>query len=435
MKAELIVIGLCVVFAGAAQLAWSPSLRVWATKFTVVASFCDVLQFHVAGVGLRIYQPLTVMVFLAQASVVIAELRRSKLGRSLTIFTIFTLATIAWTIHKSDSIVTAVGQVYLLMLFATVVAELRRRSFAPSDVVRWVGIGATLSSVAAVLEFMASYAGVHFHVDKVVGIPWNRPFGLMTEPDWAALVAGMGAIAVFYSSDRNRRLWRLALAVNLLVVLLGGVRDVWVSTGLLTAIFAFGRPRVRRAAIRALPLVFVLGLLGAGALVMKPSALSRLNPAAVFGGSGSGDQGATHSRLAVVNLVLSEVGRRPLQGFGSGTLAYETVRPSVVAKYGGGGTLNAGHGNANLFLTFLWDSGAIGLGLFLLVVKRWFQGARRLASSTPALLWLSSLLVLDFQINNGFRFAFVWIIMAACACSSVIKEPAPPAHFKSGALA
>ena len=389
-------------------------------RATAVLSFIDVLHFRAAGVDFRIYYPLTLMLVVANFPEVLRELGGTRLGRALTLFTLITGATLLWTISLPDTESVVVGQVYLLLLFATFAAEFRRGTIIPSDVLRWIGWGASLSSVAAILEFVASYGGSHVQIFNVVGIPWHRPAGLMTEPDWAGLVAAVGVVAVFYG-PRTARLRRTFLAANLMVVLLAGVRDVWLSSLVLLVILGVTSRSSRRAVKKVLPLLGV-AVLGIGLYAFHdPHALSRLDPAAVLSASGAGDSGSTHSREAVINFVTTNIGPRFLQGYGAGSLAYETQLPVVQAEYGGavGAGLNTGHGSTNLLLTTLWDSGVAGLLAILFLIKQWLGAARRLSRETPWLLWLSGLFLLDFQINDGFRFAFVWIVLACCTYGEI----------------
>ena len=389
-------------------------------RATVVLSFIDVLHFQVAGVDLRVYYPLTLMLVVANLPEVLRELGGTRLGRALTLFTLITGATLFWTISLSNTASVVVGQVYLLLLFATFAAEFRRGTIVPSDVLRWIGWGASLSSVAAILEFVASYGGSHVQIFNVVGIPWHRPAGLMTEPDWAGLVAAVGVVAVYYG-PRTARLRRTFLAANLMVVLLTGVRDVWLSSLVLVVILGLTSRSSRRAVKRVLPLL-VVAVLGIGLYaVHDPNALTRLDPTDVLSASGAGDSGSTHSREAVISFITTNIGPRILQGYGAGSLDYETQLPTVQAEYGGavGAELNTGHGSTNLLLTSLWDSGVVGLLSILFLIKRWLGAARRLSRETPWLLWLSGLFLLDFQINDGFRFAFVWIVLACCTYGEI----------------
>jgi hypothetical protein len=340
-------------------------------RATVVLSFIDVLHVQVAGVDLRVYYPLTLMLVVANLPEVLRELGGTRVGRALSLFTVITAATLLWSISHSNTESVVVGQLYLLLLFATFAAEFRRGTLVPTDVLRWIGWGASLSSVAAILEFVASYGGSHVQIFNVVGIPWHRPAGLMTEPDWAGLVAAVGAVAVYYG-PQAARLRRTCLAANLMVVLLTGVRDVWLSSLILVVILAVTSRASRRAIKKLVPLL-VVAVIGVGVYGLHdPHALSRLDPNAVLSASGAGDSGSTHSREAVISFVTANIGPRLLQGNGAGSLGYETQLPSVQAEYGGavGTALNTGHGSTNLLITTLWDSGVVGLLSILLLIKR-----------------------------------------------------------------
>ena len=93
-------------------------------------------------------------------------------------------------------------------------------------------------------------------------------------------------------------------------------------------------------------------------------------------------------------------------------MAELSMRDDIRQEYIYGGELNAGKGNANLFLTVLFDTGIIGLAIFLLILGRitWMiLSVYDKSNFIPLGFLAASLFILvDFNFNNGFRMGFVW---------------------------
>ena len=93
-------------------------------------------------------------------------------------------------------------------------------------------------------------------------------------------------------------------------------------------------------------------------------------------------------------------------------MAELSMRDDIRQEYIYGGELNAGKGNANLFLTVLFDTGIVGLAIFLLILGRivWMiLSVYHKSSFIPLGFLAASLFILvDFNFNNGFRMGFVW---------------------------
>jgi hypothetical protein len=412
------------IFAGSATLFLMPQWIGRLLSFCVILMFIDVAHFTVHGAQIRIYQPITLCISIVAILQGLFRGTHLPLLKISIVYTALTVLSLAWTIDPKDTEVVAFGQLYLILLLLAVLFAIKLNYVTVDRLLRALAIGAFLSSLAAVLEFVAALGGVHVQTFRVVGIPWPRPAGLMTEPDWAALVAGIGFFLAYFELKRGT-FRRLAVAVNAITLIVTAARAVWVSLILLAIIMLFSKERIRRFAARLVP-VMVLVVAGVTAFaIAKPNELTRLSPNNVLSSNGSGDEGSANSRLGVVHLIESQTSTEPVYGFGAGSLAQTVDLPANQLKFGGGGQLNEGHGDTNLELTSLWDGGWILLGIIVLLLLAWLRCAWRCSARWPGLFPVSVLLFLDFQFNNGFRFAFVWVVMGLCAVGATVPAQSP----------
>lgn len=378
---------------------------------TVGLTFLDIMPVSLGPVSsVRLYQVVSL-------TLIVLVLPRGQLRGGLwglaAIYSVFTALSGLWSVALSDTVPVALGQFYLLYLFIVIVHLQRSKILSAAETLRALGVGAAISSVFGCLQFVGSYAGLRWQIFDVLGIPWHRPAGLMSEPDWGGLAAAVGLIIVLLDPTW-KTLRRTSIAACAVMIVLSGARAVWVGSLAAALVFVVLQRDVRLRKIRSTIVMsgFVTLFLGILVVALNPSSFSRFDPAAVQ--AGVGDAGAANSRLGTVNLILSQAGTNLVYGHGAGTLASATEDPRNRMIYSGGGVLNTGHGSANLFLTNLWDGGLIGLTITTLLVGAWWRYAKAVGSHEPRLVVLTSLLIVDFQFNNGIRFGFVWVIMGTC---------------------
>jgi len=415
--------GAAMILAVGMLLSFLPRWHRPLLQLSIITMFFDILSTTIGGVDARPYQAVTVALLIAfcfRAARKDAPACNTWVVVAAALFTLLCWASLLISVNHTDTIQVALGQTYLLALLACVILAQRTGVLTVGDISDALIIGATLSSAAGLLEFVASYGGVHFQTDQVTGIPWHRAAGLLTEPDWGGLTAAMGLLGAYlrrpFASD-PRIYGNTVVAVNAAELLIAGARAAWISFIGAVLTIALTRPGVRGQIRRLLPAIVIVVLGIAAYAASHPSALSRLSPDAVLGGSGAGDSGSTHSRLGVIRLIEAGVPGALWLGHGAGTLAAVVDYPINQVVYGGGGQLNAGHGNANIELTLLWDGGIVMLTSFLFLALFWLRCAWR-ARRHPELFAISVVMLIDFQFNNGIRFAFVWVVVAACAMSA-----------------
>jgi hypothetical protein len=369
----------------------------------------DVSPLHWRATPIRAYQIVSAgLLWLLFAH--LRELRRlGALFWTLAGFTALVITSVTWSVHRPDTVTVAMGQSYLLVLAAMVALVVRLGIASRGELLTSLAVGATASSAACLVELVASYAGSNWQIFNVGGIPWHRPAGLMSEPDWAGLIAAVGLLVGVFDGSLPRLLRRVIVMLCAAAVFVTAVRAVWISVAVAGIVGVLLHGGVaRRVGIRLAAVALVV-LAGASVMsIVVPNSLSRFSPTAVV--AGHGDQGAANGRLAVLRLIRDRAGERISYGHGAGTLGYVTQLPDVQIRYAGGGKLNAGHGSANLEATDYFDLGLPGLIITIGIIVLWIRGS--LDRKLPGLAVAVTLLLVDFQFNNGIRFGFVWVLLA-----------------------
>lgn len=402
---------LVTLLLGADVLAGAPRLRRPYALLIISLTLIDLSPLSIGDSTLRYYQPGSLLLPFCALGTRVHTRLRVGLFFALALFTVAQWLSLPASISVSDTVHVSAGQSYLLWLTAVVMLLLRRGVLTPNDLARCLLAGCTAGSLVALGQFGLALAGTPVHVFTQSGIPWPRPGGLMREPDWAGLIAAIGLLLVAAGGVVRGRWTSLPMgALHIAVLGLTAVRSVLVGlvvTALALAIF----PRVpKRSRLVGLSVLACITAALLTVFATFPQVSGRFDPEAVT--RGGADGGAANSRLAALELVLEEGPREPWTGHGAGSIAHVTDDPQRALLYGGGGELNGGHGSVNLFGTTFFDLGFPGLALIVAVVAIWLRAAW--SSTSAYLLPVSLLLVATFNLTNGFRFGFVWVIMAAC---------------------
>lgn len=419
--AGLAFVGAVFLLAGIAILANSPHLIGAAAYVALALMFVDISPVSFGGSAVRLYQPLSVML-IAGALIKPKTPVWSKFGpilKWLVLFTALVVVSYTWTISPSDTLVLAVGQSYLLLLFAIVCSLLNRGHITVPGILTALWVGAFVTSLFAVAQFFSGFAGFTWQLQRVTGIPWARPAGLMLEPDWAAVAAGIGFMLALYRA-KGSKFRTLSLFVFGVVLIVTGVRAVWLATVVICLVLlmvsTYGK-KIFKGLILVATLVGVVVFFIEGYF---PGTLAdtfgRLNPANLS--NSESDGGALDSRLGVLKLITDQADENAALGHGAGSLAHATSLTHNAARYVGGGELNAGRGSANLFATSFWDTGWVGVAVVAALTLSWLLSAWRARKSVPVLLPIALFLLADFQANNGIRFGFVWVLMALASWSA-----------------
>lgn len=394
---------------------------------------CDVSPLSVDGSVVRLYQlaaPVLLAVVLRRWRPVVAGLRdlspaASLLLLVLLVVTLVTAASGLWTISPEDTLISTVGQLSATGLLVVYAGAVRAGLLRAVDVLEALWAVATVGSGVALVQFAVTLTTpVDWAMAGGSGVPWPRPTGLMTEGVWAALVAAVGLALSAYVRRASPRQGTAGLAVNGLVIALVASRAVLL--GLLVAAIACAvvawrhRVTVRVAVVSTVGFAVVV----AGVAALAPQFAARFDPRLVLGLQSSADGGSANSRAAVYDLAGDELPALLPLGGGAGSLNKLTTDGDFRDRYIGGGELNSGRGSTNFYLGFIFDFGYLGgvlalaltglVGLLALRATRWDGGLS---------VFLATLLLVDFQFNNGFRFGFVHVLLGLLLAIQVRRSP------------
>lgn len=394
---------------------------VWA--LLAALTVCDVSPFTVDGSVVRFYQ-LAAPLVLALVVVWRRELLRgitslSRPGLSLLLLVVFvtvlTGLSIVWTISVRQTLISTVGQVAVCGLLLVYAGAVRAGVVSGRDVLTAVWSAATLGSAVACAQFLVTVATpLRWAVAGGSGIPWPRPTGLMTESVWAALVAAMALGLSFAVRRTHPRLAATSWVVNGAVVLLVLSRAVILGMIVAAAVAAILGWRRRVTWIPALATVVVAATAFAGFSLLAPGVVQRFDPRLLIGVRHGTDGGSASSRVAVFDLARDEIPRHLPWGAGAGSSNQLTTDPQVRELYLNGGELNSGRGSTNFYLGYVFDFGYLGaLVAIALTVTIGVLVLRAARVDHGLSAYLAVLFLVDFQFNNGFRFGFVHVLLAA----------------------
>lgn len=264
------------------------------------------------------------------------------------------------------------------------------------------------------------------HVTHGVGLP--RMSSLSREPDWYGVICMMAFIFMVINVLNNIRFWgkKVDIAVAILsfvMLILSLTRAAWV--GLFSAFCVFyilksknGFSQVLKKRFkRYLVLAFICGLTIFLALYISGNSsflklMQRLN----FLEWASNDGGAANSRSYAIGVMFHYIKQHPFTGNGVGSMNAISNNRALLNSLGYMYEINAGRGNANIIVTNLFDVGVWGtlcLGAFFVLQIRTMISDYKKYQDTIQLTYLMILigLLVDFQFNNGLRFAYVWVVL------------------------
>ena len=135
------------------------------------------------------------------------------------------------------------------------------------------------------------------------------------------------------------------------------------------------------------------------------------------------DYGATNTRKDSISIMIYYIKQHPWTGNGSGSMNYVSSNEKLLYKLGYYYSINAGRGNANLFLATLFDVGIFGfipfviflILLFSKTIKSFWllkesRHLKKKANYYLSLIIVFFSIIVDFQFNNGIRFSSIWIL-------------------------
>lgn len=389
--------------------------------FIALSIFIDRSFITFQGSYIRIFQILFLALFLKFTIEFLLsrrELFKTPLFILINLWVFSYFFSIGHLISVGDFWESVVGQLFLNLFYFISVQCIYNKGLDFFDkVLKYTLISGIFVTAVGILQWIGFFLGIEIGLShyEEIGIP--RPSSFAHEPDWYGLFAGYTAVwfVVMYLSKETRLFSPLFIMIGMFMSFIGvfismarasilslavAVLFIFLITKNMRAIKLFASSAI--ILIIAAIMLFVLDQ----AIFMK--VYDRFHPSTSL----ETDQGAADSRFASIQLMLDYIPKHPIVGNGSGGMAELSMRDDIRQEYIYGGELNAGKGNANLFLTVLFDTGIVGLAIFLLILGRivWMiLSVYHKSSFVPLGFLAASLFILvDFNFNNGFRMGFVW---------------------------
>lgn len=389
--------------------------------FIALSIFIDRSFITFQGSYIRIFQILFLALFLKFTIEFLLsrrELFKTPLFILINLWVFSYFFSIGHLISVGDFWESVVGQLFLNLFYFISVQCIYNKGLDFFDkVLKYTLISGIFVTAVGILQWIGFFLGIEIGLShyEEIGIP--RPSSFAHEPDWYGLFAGYTAVwfVVMYLSRETRLFSPLFIMIGMFMSFIGvfismarasilslavAVLFIFLITKNMRAIKLFASSAI--ILIIAAIMLFILDQ----AIFMK--VYDRFHPSTSL----ETDQGAADSRFASIQLMLDYIPKHPIVGNGSGGMAELSMRDDIRQEYIYGGELNAGKGNANLFLTVLFDTGIVGLAIFLLILGRivWMiLSVYHKSSFVPLGFLAASLFILvDFNFNNGFRMGFVW---------------------------
>ncbi|MCA1032224.1 O-antigen ligase family protein [Bacillus timonensis] len=397
--------------------------------------FIDVSFITIKGSYLRIYQVLFLTLFLKY----LLEFFLSKREIALTpLFLLINLWVLSYflayghIISVTDFWTSVIGQLFLNVFYFVSVQCIRENGLSFFyKVLKFTILSGFFISILGIFQWIGFFVGINVGISHYEAIGLPRPSSFAHEPDWYGLFAAYTAtwfVALFIR--RNSRLFSrefifIGVVVCSIAIFISMTRAAILAFGL-SFIFLFFITRNIRAIkltiisiLMLIPVVIVLFVVDEE---MVNKVYYRFNPLTSL----ETDSGAANSRLASIEVMLDYIPKHPIVGNGSGGMAMLSQMKEIREKYIHGGELNAGKGNANIFLGIMFDTGLIGLLIFLLIIGRIAWMLRKSYEKSDyvsiGLIGASMMLLIDFNFNNGFRMGFVWFHLALVTSYYLLKQ-------------
>lgn len=312
-----------------------------------------------------------------------------------------------------------IGQVFLNFFFFMVVQVTYEKGLTFfHEVLKYSILSGFIVAFVGLLQWIGFFLGIEVGVShyEEIGIP--RPSSFAHEPDWYGLFCAYSAswfLVLYLLNNRtvfSIKFTQVAMIICFLGVFISMARASILSLAIAIVFIFYLTKSLKLIKLSIVTILLFSVMIGGLFIVDKDIGISiyeRINPSTSL----ETDSGAANSRVAAIQMMLDHIPLHPIVGNGSGGMATLSQMQEMRDKYIYGGELNAGKGNANIFLTLMFDGGVIGTSLFLILIFQVIYMIKKTFSSSSYVslgFAASSLLVLiDFNFNNGFRMGFVWL--------------------------
>ena len=325
------------------------------------------------------------------------------------------------TLSISDVIVCMIGEFILFLLYKDVQFFLKKYNVSSNSVVNFISKVILVFCLYGIFQYLVyKFVGINIGVTHLTMFP--RPRSVFSEPDWLGMYSCIGSsiylIKLIYNT-KNVKFNLFCFFVCFITMLLSFTRAAWVA-------FAFGviilLIILKGKSKNKIVFFFLVGIIASLLIILIMSMmnnqyinsfLNRLNP---FKWT-SHDGGASDTRKYSIEIMLYYIKLNPIFGNGSGSMNYISSNTDLLSSLGYYYEINAGRGNANIVLATLFDIGIVGFVFFLYLIILIYRNCLYLKNckrSDYQYLRIVSIIVfwnlmIDFQFNNGIRFATVWL--------------------------
>lgn len=274
------------------------------------------------------------------------------------------------------------------------------------------------------------------HTTHGVGLP--RMSGLCSEPDWYGVICMMAFIYMITNILTKKTIFGKKVDFTIcitsaLMLVMCLTRAAWVGCAAAFVVFLLlskskknevPRRKLFRYIRTALPLVLVLAV---GLFFTKSSIFLKLLQRLDVFHWGTNDGGAFNTRKYSIEIMLHYFSKHPFTGNGVGGMAAIASDTALLNRLGYFGEINAGRGNANVFITNLFDVGVFGTFFFCVFMLMYLIQSIRCFKQTNdykqmIYIMLFVALIVDFQFNNGIRQPYVWLLLGLSSAVNSIEH-------------
>lgn len=326
-------------------------------------------------------------------------------------------------ISLSDMITCVIGEIVLLLIFVDFQYFCQKYSITHRQIIRFLKICFALFGFIGIFQFLLYVIlGVEFGISHVSSLGFPRPRSVFLEPDWFGFYMMFGSLLFLLEIIKTKKANNIkdiaGFFICLVSLLLSMARAAWVGFGVsVIASFFVLNQKAKRRLVKLVICCIVFALLvllfmSACNTRYFASFLRRLD----FLSWSKNDGGAFDTRSYSISIMIQFIQQHPFTGNGSGSMNYISSNSQLLFSLGYYYEINAGRGNANLILATLFDVGIIGfipfLGILLELLRKSFNLCKLEKKNVLYVFVFASFIgmLVDFQFNNGIRFASVWLL-------------------------
>ena len=401
-----------------------PKIKLDYISIFILVCCMDNLKISFLGNNIKVYQILSLLLIFKMMYIVIFKKvnNYTNIDKYIYFWVISYFFAVPNIISMSDFKVVIFGQIYLIILYKAIMYNVNSKNLI--KIQKTFLIGLIFIIVLGILQCMLHFIGINIGFNHIYVSGFPRPASLMSEPDWYGFICMINSIIMGISLLNNNIIFkknidRLIIITSLIGLFLSMTRTTWISYIIVMFIYFifFSKARNKFKIIKNSFLIVILCfviLLGVKVIDRNiyDGVINRINPIT----STKTDSGAFDSRKYSIMIMLDYIKKHPIVGNGVGSMNFISNNKGILLSYGIQGEINGGRGNANIFITNLFDTGIIGTILLLLFFITYLKDMLYIYKKTNKLKFIIYFMVMIsiivvFQMNNGIRFGFIWVMI------------------------